>query len=105
MPPDSGKATFDKILAVVRSRVGVDFGEYKTPTVERRLARRMALRRLDELQELFGPLLVSPVIPDLPVWQQAQGAAWPIHRWPGAEAQDISGRYTAILQGLIDGSS
>lgn len=61
--------------------------------------------RLDELQELFGPLLVSPVIPDLPVWQQAQGAAWPIHRWPGAEAQDISGRYTAILQGLLDGSS
>ena len=61
--------------------------------------------RLDELQELFGPLLVSPVIPDLPVWQQAQCAAWPIHRWPGAEAQDISGRYTAILQGLLDGSS
>jgi chromosome partitioning protein len=61
--------------------------------------------RLGELEELFGPLLVSPVIPDLPVWQQAQGAAWPIHRWPGPEAQDISGRYTAILRGLLDGPS
>lgn len=58
--------------------------------------------RLAELRELFGGLLVNPVIPDLPVWQQAQGAAWPIHRWPGAEAEDISGRYTAILRGLLD---
>jgi chromosome partitioning protein len=58
--------------------------------------------RLAELQELFGALVVSPVIPDLPVWQQAQGAAWPIHRWPGHEAQDIAGRYTAILRGLLE---
>lgn len=58
--------------------------------------------RLGELRELFGPLLVDPVIPDLPVWQQAQGAAWPIHRWPGADATDMSGRYTAVLRGLLD---
>ncbi|MCD1144149.1 ParA family protein [Kocuria sp. LUK] len=61
--------------------------------------------RLDELAELFGPLLVDPVLPDLPVWQQAQGAAWPIHRWPGGEARDLAGRYTALLRGLLGRSA
>jgi len=36
-----------KIIAVVKSHTGVDFSEFKTPTVDRRLARRMALRRID----------------------------------------------------------
>lgn len=57
--------------------------------------------RVLELQELFGALVVEPVIPDRPVWQRAQGAAWPIHRWPGAEAADLARRYTAILHGLL----
>ena len=56
--------------------------------------------RLRELRELFGPLVVDPVLPDLPVVQQAQGAAWPVHRWPGAEAAEIAGRFTAVLEGL-----
>ncbi|HAG62742.1 MAG TPA: chromosome partitioning protein ParA, partial [Kocuria sp.] len=38
--------------------------------------------RMGELRELFGPLVVEPVLPDLAVMQQAQGAAWPVHRWP-----------------------
>lgn len=57
--------------------------------------------RLGELQELFGPLLVEPVIPDRPVWQRAQGAAWPIHRWPGADAADLAQRFSTILRGLL----
>ena len=56
--------------------------------------------RLRELRDLFGPLVVDPVLPDLPVVQQAQGAAWPVHRWPGAEAAEIAGRFTAVLEGL-----
>lgn len=55
-----------------------------------------------ELQELFGALLVSQVIPDRPVWHRAQGAAWPIHRWPGADAADMAARFTSILRGLLD---
>ena len=34
-----------------RRVVGVDFSEYKAPTFERRLARRMALRRVDDLHD------------------------------------------------------
>ena len=58
--------------------------------------------RVAELQELFGALLVSQVIPDRPVWHRAQGAAWPIHRWPGADAADMAARFTSILRGLLD---
>lgn len=58
--------------------------------------------RLRELQDLFGPLLVREVIPDRPVWHRAQGAAWPIHRWPGAQAADMANRFTTILRGLLD---
>lgn len=57
--------------------------------------------RVEELEELFGDLLVAPVLPDYQVWQRAQGAAWPIHRWPGEDAAEIAGRYTQILEGLL----
>ncbi len=56
--------------------------------------------RMRELQELFGPLVVDPVLPDLSVMQQIQGAAWPVHRWPGAPAQDLAERFGTILAGL-----
>ena len=52
--------------------------------------------------QLFGALLVSQVIRDRPVWQRAQSAAWPIHRWPGADAADMAARFTSILRGLLD---
>ena len=44
----------DEIFGLVRNAVGVDFGEYKAPTVERRLARRMALLRDGEHARLPG---------------------------------------------------
>ena len=48
-PPAAGDAEVrDQILMVVRNALGVDFGEYKLATVQRRLARRMALRRVPD---------------------------------------------------------
>ncbi len=66
-------AVLKSILAVVHERCGVDFTHYKASTVERRLARRMALQRLNtpeeylklleqspqEAHELFGNLLIT----------------------------------------------
>jgi chemotaxis methyl-accepting protein methylase/signal transduction histidine kinase/chemotaxis response regulator CheB len=40
----------NQILMVMRNAFGVDFGEYKPSTVERRLARRMALRRAPDVR-------------------------------------------------------
>lgn len=57
--------------------------------------------RVRELQDLFGQLVVDPVLPDAPAVQQAQGAAWPVHRWPGTAAEDVSRRFSTVLQGMM----
>ncbi len=44
--PTGDAAVLAKICAIVRRAEGVDFSEYKRPTFERRLARRMALRQV-----------------------------------------------------------
>jgi two-component system CheB/CheR fusion protein len=49
-----------KIMAVVKNQTGVDFSEYKSPTFDRRLARRMALRRIDGQQNYLGLLKTDP---------------------------------------------
>ena len=49
-----------KILLLVRNAAGVDFGEYKPASIRRRLARRMALRRLTTLDEYVRLLRDEP---------------------------------------------
>ena len=51
----------------------------------------------------LGRLLVSPAIPQSPVWQQIQGSAHPVHAWGGAEARALAEAYDAILAGLLRG--
>jgi len=48
--PASDAEIRNQILMVVRNTFGVDFAEYKLSTVERRLARRMALRHAHDVQ-------------------------------------------------------
>ena len=57
-PEPSGKEqdTFAKILALVRTKTGVDFSEYKRGTIERRAARRMALREVPDLASYLQAL-------------------------------------------------
>jgi two-component system CheB/CheR fusion protein len=44
------ESSFERILALVRNKTGVDFSEYKRATIERRTARRMALRGVADLE-------------------------------------------------------
>ena len=65
LAPEAGQPTHDaatlkKIFAVVQETSRVDFGEYKSPTFERRLARRMALRRVDTTSAYLRLLEESP---------------------------------------------
>ena len=53
--------------------------------------------RLDELQSLYGPLVLTPPIPERAALQQSQGAARPIHSWPGQAAAELSGVFDALL--------
>ncbi len=57
--------------------------------------------RLAELRDLFGPLVLSPVLPDRSAVQQAQGAAVPIHQWPTAGAREIAQSFDALLDRLL----
>jgi len=57
--------------------------------------------RLAELKDLFGPLVLSPVLPDRSAVQQAQGAGVPIHQWPTAGAREIAQSFDALLDRLM----
>ena len=53
--------------------------------------------RQQELQTLYGPLVLSPHVPERAALQQAQGAAQPVHVWPGAAAAELAGVFDQLL--------
>jgi chromosome partitioning protein len=53
--------------------------------------------RIAELRELFGPLVLSSVLPDRSAIQQAQGACLPIQRWDTPGAREVSAVFTTLL--------
>ncbi len=57
--------------------------------------------RIGELKELFGPLVLSPTLPDRTAVQQAQGAGVPIHEWPSAGAREVAGAFDRILDRIL----
>ena len=59
-PSASDDRVVDEIFDLVRKALGVDFGEYKAPSLRRRLARRMALLRIETLREYLALLRDHP---------------------------------------------
>ncbi|NUP73329.1 MAG: ParA family protein [Sinomonas sp.] len=57
--------------------------------------------RLEEMKQMFGPLLLSPTIPELANWQQIQGAAHAVHHWPGDAARSTAALYDQLLSAVI----
>lgn len=53
--------------------------------------------RINELKEMFGPLVLAPQLPERTSLQQAQGSAKPLHVWPGDSAQDMASKFDALL--------
>jgi two-component system CheB/CheR fusion protein len=53
-------STLSKIFELVRKTAGVDFAEYKSPTLERRIARRMALSSVPDLPAYLRSLQGNP---------------------------------------------
>jgi two-component system CheB/CheR fusion protein len=60
-PTPAGAGSFAEVVTTLRSATGVDFGEYKPATLQRRLARRMALRKVQDLPTYLGVLRQDPV--------------------------------------------
>jgi cellulose biosynthesis protein BcsQ len=53
--------------------------------------------RIAELRELFGPLVLTGVLPDRSAIQQAQGACMPIQQWDTPGAREASAVFTLLL--------
>lgn len=58
--------------------------------------------RLAEIRQMFGDLLLSPPIPEQANWQQIQGAAYPVHLWPGESARQLAGYFDELLRRVMD---
>lgn len=57
--------------------------------------------RLAELRELFGPLVLEPVIEERVGLQQAQGGAVPLHRYDGASGARLTQDFDALLATVL----
>lgn len=57
--------------------------------------------RIRELREMFGPLVLNPQLPERTSLQQAQGAARPVHVWPGEAAQEMAGYFDQVLDRVL----
>jgi len=53
--------------------------------------------RINELKDMFGDLVIEPTLPERTSLQQAQGAAKPVHSWPGENTQQMAGFFDQIL--------
>lgn len=58
--PAEEQASLSRILELLHKTSGTDFGAYKKPTLRRRIARRMAVTRIDSLQEYAAHLESNP---------------------------------------------
>lgn len=57
--------------------------------------------RLNELRDIFGPLVLPTVVPDRSAMQQAQGAGLPIQRWDTPGAREITAAFDVLLARLL----
>ncbi len=59
-PASSEGSTLERLLLLLRRHTGVDFKQYKQPTISRRLNRRMVVRKCENLEEYFRLLQKEP---------------------------------------------
>lgn len=78
--------------------MGVIVNRYRERSPEHRY-------RLAELQDMFGPLVLTPSIPERSALQQAQGASSPVHQWPGPAASELSTVFDAHLSRILRATS
>lgn len=57
--------------------------------------------RLLEMERLYKDKLMLPVLEENAYWQQIQGAAYPIHHWPGDQARDLAKSFDQLLRQLV----
>lgn len=61
--------------------------------------------RIQELRDMFGPLVLDTVLPERTSMQQAQGAARPLHVWPGEGAQEMALQFDELLDVVLSAAN
>lgn len=59
------------------------------------------LYRIEEMQTLFGNIVITQQLPDYPQFQRIVGAGYPVHFWPEESAKDFAKDFTEILDFLL----
>ncbi len=75
--------------------LGLAVNRYRPRSVEHQY-------RLAELRDLFGDLVLEPVIEERVGLQQAQGGAVPLHRYEGASGKRLTEDFDALLKTVLD---
>ncbi|MFD7654865.1 ParA family protein [Actinosynnema sp. NPDC059797] len=57
--------------------------------------------RIDELRDIFGPLVMPVAMPDRLAVQQAQGACMPIHEWGTPGAREVALAFNLLLARIL----
>ncbi|MGH3437165.1 MAG: ParA family protein [Sciscionella sp.] len=61
--------------------------------------------RIDELRDIFGPLVLPAALPDRLAIQQAQGACQPIHKWDTPGAREAAVTFNLVLTRILRASA
>lgn len=56
--------------------------------------------RLLEMERLYQDKLLLPILEENLWWQQVQGAAYPVHLWPGDQVRDMARSFDQLLDQL-----
>jgi len=94
---DRGLRALDELRRAVSPRLqplGIVVNRARMQSVEHQF-------RIRELREMFGPLVLPPFLPERTALQQAQGAAKPVHEWPGDSAQEVAEIFDRHLDRVI----
>lgn len=75
--------------------LGLAINRYRPRSVEHQY-------RLEELKNLFGDLVLDPVIEERVGLQQAQGGAVPLHKYQGASGARLTEDFDALLKVVLD---
>jgi cellulose biosynthesis protein BcsQ len=87
-----------RAIAPALQPLGVVVNRYRDRSPEHRY-------RVAELADMFGPLVLTPTIPERSALQQAQGASMPVHRWPGPAAGELASAFDAHLARVLRAES
>jgi nitrogenase subunit NifH len=90
---DRAMRAIEEIRQAITKRVrplGILVNRYRPASKEQEF-------RVNELREMFGPLILDGYLEEKAYLQQSQGAARPIHTWPGEGAALIADFFTDLL--------